>query len=300
MTSSTARVTVNFTDLMQRPHAFTTQDPVGSAPQSQRVPMDLPGAAKVRARQIRDTDIPAVAELLARGFRSRPRRFWLGLLACLTERPAPAGLPKYGYLLEGWYVEAGFRSYASLLVSKALSHRNVTYLNITPAPHTLPLVEAQGYSQYSSGIVVAVPALQLRSTGAHGRVVTAEARAPAQAERLEHELLLEHVKYGCVSLWCETAGGAYPFVFRPRLAKGVIACAQLVYCRDVDDFVRFAGPIGRFLARRGRALVLIDANGPIPGLIGRYFDATMPKYFRGPDRPRLGDLAHTEAAMFGI
>ena len=329
MTSSTARVTVNFTDLMQRPHAFTTQDPVGSAPQSQRVPMDLPGAAKVRARQIRDTDIPAVAELLARGFRSRPRRFWLGLLACLTERPAPAGLPKYGYLLEGdgtvvgaillifstlrrggasaircnvssWYVEAGFRSYASLLVSKALSHRNVTYLNITPAPHTLPLVEAQGYSQYSSGIVVAVPALQLRSTGAHGRVVTAEARAPAQAERLEHELLLEHVKYGCVSLWCETAGGAYPFVFRPRLAKGVIACAQLVYCRDVDDFVRFAGPIGRFLARRGRALVLIDANGPIPGLIGRYFDATMPKYFKGPDRPRLGDLAHTEAAMFGI
>jgi hypothetical protein len=35
-------------------------------------------------------------------------------------------------------------------------------------------------------------------------------------------------------------------------------------------------------------------------LIGRYFDATMPKYFKGPDRPRLGDLAYTEAAMFGV
>jgi hypothetical protein len=328
MTFSAARVTVNFTDLMQHPRAFTTQDAPGSDPQLQPMPMDRPGAAKIRARQIRTTDLPAVAELLARGFGTRPRRFWLRLLACLTGRTAPAGLPKYGYLLEGdgavvgaillifstldrggadvircnvssWYVEEAFRSYASLLVSKALSHRNVTYLNITPAPHTLPLVEAQGYSQYSKGIVVAAPALQLRSAG-DARVVAAAAHTPAPAERFEHELLLEYAEYGCLSLWCETAAGAYPFVFRPRLVKGVIACAQLVYCRDVDDFVRFAGPIGRFLARRGRALVLIDANGPIPGLIGRYFDATMPKYFKGPDRPRLGDLAHTEAAMFGI
>jgi hypothetical protein len=44
-------------------------------------------------------------------------------------------------------------------------------------------------------------------------------------------------------------------------------------------------------------LVLIDANGPIPGLIGRFFDGKMPM---GPDHPRLGDLAHTEAALFGI
>jgi hypothetical protein len=26
----------------------------------------------------------------------------------------------------------------------------------------------------------------------------------------------------------------------------------------------------------------------------------MPKYFKGPDRPRLGDLAYTEIAMFGM
>jgi hypothetical protein len=89
-------------------------------------------------------------------------------------------------------------------------------------------------------------------------------------------------------------------VFRPRVHKGVIACAQLVYCRGVEDFVRFAGPIGRFLALRGRPLILIDSNGPIPGLLGKYFDGRMPKYFKGPDRPRLGDLAYTEAAMFGV
>jgi hypothetical protein len=89
-------------------------------------------------------------------------------------------------------------------------------------------------------------------------------------------------------------------VFRPRIVKSVVPCAQLIYCRDVSDIVRFAGPIGRFLARRGRPFVVIDANGPIEGLIGRYFDNTMPKFFRGPVRPRLGDLAFTETALFGM
>ena len=79
-----------------------------------------------------------------------------------------------------------------------------------------------------------------------------------------------------------------------------MSCAQLVYCRDIDDFVRFARPIGRFLALRGRPLIIIDANGPIRGLVGHYFAGRMPRYFRGPERPRLGDLAYTEAALFGM
>jgi hypothetical protein len=44
---------------------------------------------------------------------------------------------------------------------------------------------------------------------------------------------------------------------------------------------------------------IIDSNGPIPGLIGKYFGNQAPKYFKGPDRPSCGDLAYTEAAMFG-
>ena len=46
--------------------------------------------------------------------------------------------------------------------------------------------------------------------------------------------------------------------------------AYLAYCRDLEDFFRFAAPLGRFLARRGFPLVIIDSNGPIRGLIGRY------------------------------
>jgi hypothetical protein len=291
--------------------------------------MDVSGVAKIRPREIGEADIPGVADLLARGFPSRPRQFWSQVFARLREHPTPAGLPKYGYLLDrggttvgaillifstmptgsgcavrcnlsSWFVEPAFRSYASLFVSKALSHRDVTYLNITPAPHTVPIVEAQGYSRYNKGVFVAAPALQIRSEGAYVTLAGSGERAGAHCEPFEQDLLAEHAKYGCMSLWCATADHAYPFVFRRHALKGFISCAQLVYCREVGDLVRFARPIGRFLAARGRPLILVDSNGPIPGLIGKYFDARMPKYFKGPDRPRLGDLAYTEAAMFGV
>ena len=89
-------------------------------------------------------------------------------------------------------------------------------------------------------------------------------------------------------------------MFVPRRVKGIVPCAQLIYCRDIADLVRFARPIGRFLARHGRPLVIIDSNGPIPGMVGKYFDGKLLKYFKGPDRPMLGDLAYTEAVMFGL
>jgi hypothetical protein len=290
--------------------------------------MSSPYASKIRARQIREADLPQLADLLARGFPGRPRHYWLKILLCLANRPNFDGLPKYGYLLEtesvvgvilqifssrtsngqnsircnvsSWYVEPSFRSYASLLVAKALSLPNVTYLNITPAPNTLPTIKAQGYSQYSKGIFITAPALQLRPTGEGVRVTKATVYRAAHVEPSDHGLLLDHATYGCISLWCETSDGTYPFVFRPGFVRGIIPSALLVYCRDVEDLVRFAGPIGRFLALRGRPLVLIDSNGPIDGLIGKYLDGRMPKYFKGATRPRLGDLAYTEIAMFGI
>jgi hypothetical protein len=291
--------------------------------------MDLSAASRTRARQIGELDVDAVADLLARGFPARSRDFWRGVLGCLADRAVPAGSPKYGYLLESggavvgaillifsslkygdattircnvssWFVEPAFRAYASLLVSKALSHKNVTYLNITPAPHTIPILLAQGYSRYSGGIFVAVPALQRRVGDAQARVVAADRASPTWGTPFEHELLLEHARLGCLSLWCVTADRASPFVFRPRRLKRILPRVQLIYSRNVDDFVQSAGPIGRFLAVRGQPLIFIDANGPITGLVGKYFDARQPKYFKGPDRPRLGDLVYSEAAMFGI
>ena len=77
-------------------------------------------------------------------------------------------------------------------------------------------------------------------------------------------------------------------------------CAQLVYCRDIETFTRFASPVGRYLALRGRPLTIVDANGPIPNLVGKYVPGKLPRYFKGPRRPQIGDLAYTEAVMFGL
>jgi hypothetical protein len=110
---------------------------------------------------------------------------------------------------------------------------------------------------------------------------------------------LDHRNYGCISVICRTGDGRYPFVFQPRRKAGLVPFAVLAYCRRLEDFVRFAGPLGRFLAWRGIFLVITDADGPIAGLVGSYRDG-FPKYFRGPDPPRLGDWAYSERLLFGF
>ncbi len=172
----------------------------------------------------------------------------------------------------------------------------MTYLNITPAPHTLPIITAKGFVPYSRGVFVALAAMQ---SSPRVRLTNAANEQDGDLEPFEQRLLDEHATFGCICLRCEAPDGSYPFVFRPRLLKH-IPCAQLVYCRSLDHFVRYAGPIGRFLLLRGWPFVLIDADGPIRELFGKYFEGRMPKYFKGPDRPRLGDLAYTETAVFGM
>jgi hypothetical protein len=283
----------------------------------------------IRCRQIGEADIAAVTALLARGFRSRTPQFWSDALEQLRRRDPPPGFPKYGYLLESgdvlvgalllicttireggrvatrcnlssWYVEPAYRAYATLLVSQALSHKDATYTNVSAAPHTWPIIEAQGFSRYCDGVFVAVPMLKDVFGGGGVRILDARDTATANFDACERDILLRHAAHGCISLWCEADGRAYPFVFLPRLVKRAIPCAQLVYCRDVDDFVRFAGPIGRYLARRGRPFVIIDSNGVIPGLFGTFRSGSMTKYFKGPLRPRLGDLAYSEYVVLGV
>ena len=281
----------------------------------------------LRCRQIGEGDIPAIAVLLARGFRKRNRKFWERGLRQLGRRVPPPSLPNYGYLIErngvpvgalllicakmrstgetrcnfsSWYVEPEFRAQATLLVSMALRRKDVTYLNVSPAQHTIPIIEAQGFSRYCSGVFLAAPLLSNCRRAEAVKVLEADQRPDVAFDADEHDLLLDHASLGCMSLWCVSSERAYPFVFRRRLIRGVIPCTQLIYCRDIGDFVRFAVPLGRFLALRGGLIVMIDANDPVPGLVGKFFRDIMPKYFRGQRGPRLGDLAYTEIAVLGV
>ena len=237
----------------------------------------------------------------------------------LAARTPPEGCPQFGYLLEAdgvvvgvlllicserdghvrcnmssWYVDPAHRGHAAVLAAMAAKQKHVTYLNVSAAPHTWPILEAQGYRRYTQGQFAAVPALKL---GGAGKV-----RALGEADRAlpDYDLLRAHADIGCLALICETPAGPEPFVFLPRRVEHLpFAVMQLVYARDTGRFVACAGPVGRFLLGRGVPAVICDAEGSIAGLPGLFFKDRTPRFFKGPDRPRVNDLSFTEMVVFG-
>jgi hypothetical protein len=289
-------------------------------------------AQKLRCREITAGDIDAVADLLTRGFFGRPRQYWLQGLRRQAEREVPEGYPRFGYLLDNggtvvgvllllysskscssatsihcnlssWYVEPAFRNYAPLLTKIAQRHKEVTYLNISPATWTWPIIEAQGFNSYCSGLFFSIPALSRAEPGMTLETIASDIRAIEGLSGEEVERLARHTRYGCLSLVCRTtAGGALPFILLPmRIRRGWIAppAMQLIYCRELAEYLQCAGAIGRALIRRGKISVVLDANGPIAGLAGIYSSARGRKYFKGPHPPALADLTDTELVLYG-
>ena len=146
-----------------------------------------PRSESLSVREISDSDIDAVINLLVRGF-PRPRRYWEIRLGRLRTRLLPPNTPRYGYLLEasgkpagvillisslrrmndrqqlfsnlsGWYVEPEFRSGATQLLRHALANKQCTFLNLYPAMHVRPIMEAFGFTRYSEGQILTPLAL---------------------------------------------------------------------------------------------------------------------------------------------
>jgi hypothetical protein len=287
---------------------------------------------KPRIREISERDVDAVADLLTRGFVHRSREYWMRGLQRQTTRALPPDTPRYGYLLENeggpvgcllliysskiidgenatccnvssWYVDPAFRNYAALFASMTQKRKDVVYFNVTPAHPTWPILEAQGFVPYCRGLYFSLPALSRRGRGMTIEAVAADTSSVAGLSAADLDMLKRHAGYGCLSLVCRGAGEALPFVFfHLRKRRGVIPlpALQLGYCRSIPDYIGCAGAIGRYLLWRGKPVVIVDANGPMAELPGIYSEKHGRKYFRGPHRPRLGDLADTEFAIYGM
>jgi hypothetical protein len=297
-----------------------------TAPRVQSPPLSPSAPVTLRVREITEADHGAVARLLAKGFQ-RPVWYYAEALKRLSRHPTPPGRSRYGFMMEAdgvvvgavllifstlrsgrgsstrcnvtsWYVEPAYKTYAAVFTSRALRHKDVTYVNISARPAARPIVLAQGFRAYGNGQYVAVPALHLASTDGSVKICGIDAIPDVPFAESDRELLAAHAEFGCMSLWCITRERAHPFVLLPRRFKRVLPGVQLIYCRDVEDMIRFAGPLGRFLAARGKFVISIDANGPIAGLPGRYVAGKSPRFFKGPHPPRLGDISYTQGAMF--
>jgi hypothetical protein len=284
--------------------------------------------AKVVCRLIADEALGEVLDCLQRGFPERPRVYWSQGLERLSHRPQIADYPRYGYALyadervvgvllqifsesgeaadqvrcnlSSWCVDEKYRGYAPLLHMTAVKRKEATYLNISPAEHTRQVIEAFGFRRFSDGQIVFAPFLSAPQRNVRVRAFAPGEPGAALLSESERRLLADHAAMGCRALICVKDSAAYPFVFQDRrIVRRFIACPQLVYCRSMEEFTRFAGPIGRYLLFRTGPVCIADATGPTAGLVGRYFPERAPKYFKGPNPPRLGDLSYTELVLFG-
>jgi len=290
--------------------------------------MTREGPARICCRAIRDADLGPVTELLVEGFPGRSAANWERGMQRLAQREVPAPYPRFGYLLEvddapvcvillifssqgkasgshvrchisSWYVKDLYRGYASFLSKVAVRHKEVTYINISPGVWTRPIIEAQGFTRYACGQILAFPALSPRVANSCVRQFHAGEDYGPTLSGEERDILTAHLDYGCLAYIVMEKGKANPFVFLPRrIYRKIVPGLQLIYCRDIRDFVRLAGPIGRALARRGKLLVCLDADSLLPGLVGKYFPGRgYPRYFKGTERPRIGDLTYSEMVL---
>jgi hypothetical protein len=267
---------------------------------------------RVRCRQIADSDLDGLTDMLTRGFPRSRRDYWMHGFANWQRIPVVEGVPRYGYVLDNgfgpvgvillissmrgdkiisnlssWYVEPQWRTHSTLLISMATKLKHVTYLNASPAPHTWRTLQTQGFAPYNYGrsAVFALP-----GRGAVSDVIPDDLP--------EAQLLRDHRAMGWISLTVEKDGITSPFVFKPRrLDKPPIPVMDVMVCRDADDFKRCAGALARHFLQKGVLGFLID--GRVPGMIAHYSDGKEPRYFKGPHRPVLGDLAYTEKVVFG-
>ena len=178
-------------------------------------------------------------------------------------------------------------THSTMLISMATKLKHVTYVNISPAPHTLSLMDAQGFQQYVFGRSAVFAALGFGS----GKVSDV-----IPDDLPERDLLRDHAAMGCISLVCEKGGAVLPFVFKPRrLDRPPIKAADLVFSRGDDDFRACAPALGRWLLRRGLFAAIVD--GKVKGLPAWYAKGKEPRYFKGPHVPT--DLAYTEKVIFG-
>lgn len=277
---------------------------------------------RMACREIVESDLAVVGALLCEGFPDRTHAYWAAGLRRLAAHTPAADLPRFGYVLcadgapvgvllligaptgetgerlcnvSSWYVRPAYRAFAAVLNQRAVHRPGVTYVNISPAPHTRPMIAALGFVQRSAGVFLA-PAVPAPGPRAIVHAAGSDRMPPAAGR-----LLADHAAFGCLPLWLETPEGGYPVVFRRRaLGRFRLPCAMLIHCPSLELVEHYAGPLSVALLRRGLPLILASTPRPLRSFVGRHYPARLPIYAKGPAPLAPGDLGYTEAALFGM
>jgi hypothetical protein len=274
-------------------------------------------------REIADDDLDSVRSLLVEGFPQRSVGYWTRGLANLAALRPVEGFPRYGYLvdaddapqgvlltitsnagldrartnLSSWYVRKRYRQSAVALLAHALKLRNTTFINPSPSPHIVPILEALGFVPYTAGIVAFDVRTAMRGPSSRGAVRRVGTGDVASLSETEGEIVADHLRMGCDVLRLETGRRAGLLIHRRKWIKRSVPSSQVILA-DPDLMKELAGPVMRALASRGSLMALCDVDQTRVPTVGRVFRRGA-RYFKGPDAPRVGDLSYSELAVFG-
>lgn len=284
----------------------------------------------VTCREIRETDLDAVAACLQRHFPERTFAYWRNGLERLARRSPVPGWPRFGHLvavgddvvgalvqicaprgddeqswvrcnLSSWCLDEAYRAYAILLHRRAVAFGGGVYVNISASPHTHKSIEAVGFRRYSGGQTFFSPLLSRGTRGAMVLRYRPESPLAADLPAFERRLLADNAgANGCQALIGILDGEATPFVLQWRTVfRNVVPGGHVVYARSEADLLAFSRALGAWCALRGRFFLVADGEGPIAGLRGKYFAEREPRYYSGPRKPSPLDLIDTELQIFG-
>jgi hypothetical protein len=279
----------------------------------------------VKIRQLEDRDQISTADLLLEGFKRRNRDYWLHSWQYLQSQDVPEGQPRFGWAMEhddkivgvilnlwrppsyaiggkqvanlsSWYVKADYRSFAGMLLARASHDPEVIYLNVSPAPVTIPICEAIGFRPYSKGQNVSLPLLAKHQKGARVFQYGAETDVLTYTQRSLVEL---HLKQKCIGYVAEVNGRQSPLLLYRRKVGGYLPALQLIYVESEDTLRLVFNALGRALLKFG-VFVIADAEAKFEFAPGTFYPDKGSRYYRGREAPHVGDLSFTEITAFGI
>lgn len=277
-------------------------------------------------RQLEHADLPEVAKILAEGFPRQSLAFWQDQLRKMAQRQPAPGTPLFGYGLDigglqgviltfgslhgpaearqtivnisSWTVRPAFRGLAAIeLYRYATSADGVTFSNLSAVTRTQKTIKKCGFVERTAGQMIAVGVAHSRGTKPIISLNDAE-RAGLSPERAA--MMRDHQARGCLTFCLEDHDRLVPFMFLPRRLKPGIPVAQLIYCERLSDLTDNSRTVTWEALKRGFAALLIDASGPLKGLIGRYFADRASKYYKGPTPIYAIDHSYSEMIYIGF
>ena len=181
--------------------------------------------------------------------------------------------------------------------------KDVTYFNVTPAQPTWPILEAQGFKPYCSGLHFSMPALSRARTRHDGR----SRHSGHVVDQGLPDADLEMLKRQC-GIWqsqpCMPHGeGALPFVFLPlRKRRGIIPmpAMQLGYCRSIPIISAARERSDAICSSAESRLSSSMPTGPSQDYPASTARRTAANISRALISRSLGDLTETELAIYGM